>query len=127
MKTTLEDTILLQFGDKRKRLQPHEIEADSTDKEIAISNLVKNGYVTAHENGSTKYGRYISILITTEGKARQHELLRILNRNRSKRFNDRIRWIWRMIKPSTVRIIEEVIAGVVIAVISFWLGRITAP
>ncbi len=68
MKLPLEDKILLQFGDKRKHLQPHEINADGTDKEIAISKLVKLGYVTAHENVSSRYGRYVSISITTEGK-----------------------------------------------------------
>lgn len=80
MKLPLEDKILLQFGNKRKHLQPHEIDADSTDKEIAISNLVKLGCATAHENGSSRYGRYVSISITTEGKARQKEILQSLNR-----------------------------------------------
>lgn len=42
MTLTLENKILLQFGDKRKHLQPHEIDANSTDKEIAISNLLSH-------------------------------------------------------------------------------------
>lgn len=127
MNLTLEDKILLQFGDKRKHLRPHEIEAESTGKEVAISNLVKRGYVTAHENGSSMYDSYVSISITEDGNARQRELLCMMNRSRSERFGDGIRKVWRNVKPSTVRIVEVVMGGLIIAFISFWLGRITAP
>lgn len=126
MNLTLEDKILLQFGDKRKHLQPHEIDFYSIDKEIAISNLVKHGYVTAHENGSSVYDRYISISITTEGKARQRELKRQLGRSRSERCRDAIKELWQFIRPSFSRIVEGIIIAVVSGVICFWIGRTSA-
>lgn len=65
--------------------------------------------------------------MTIEGKARQMELVRMMNRSRRERFFDGIRNTWRNIKPSTVRIIEEVIGGTILTLLGFWLGRITSP
>lgn len=127
IKLSLEDKILLQFGNKRKNIQPHEIDADSSAKEIALFHLVKRGYGTAHENGSSKYERYISVSITAEGKERQKELFRLMNRSRHDWFCDGIGYVWRNVKPSTIRIVEEVIGGAILALLSFWLGRVTAP
>lgn len=124
---TLEDKILLQFGDNRKHLQPHEIEADNTDKEVAISNLVKKGYVTAIENRSFMYDRYISISITTEGKSRQKELLRLMSRTRYERFCDGVGSVWSNVKPSSIRIVEVVIGGAILALLSLWIGHIFTP
>lgn len=126
MTLTLEDKILLQFGDERKHLQPHEIDADRTNKEIAISNLVRLGYATAHENANTKYDRYISISITAEGKARQRELKRLLDRSRSERFRDAIKDILHLFRPSFGRIVEGIIIAVVSGMICFWIGRASA-
>ena len=121
MKLTFEDKILLQFGDERKHLQPHEIDADSTGKEIAISGLVKHGYVTAHENCSSRYGRYVSISITTEGKARQKEILQMLNRKWWQRCFDGCKTAVVWCKPH----IGQIIIAVLIALILTLLGLST--
>lgn len=121
MKLPLEYNILLQFGDKRKHLQPHEIDADSTDKEIAISNLVKLGCATAHENGSSRYGRYVSISISTEGKARQRELLRRINRKWWQHSFDGCKTVVMWCKPY----IGQIIIAVLIALILTLLGLST--
>lgn len=127
MNHSLEDKILLQFGDERKHLQTSEIDAERTDKEVAISNLVRNGYVTARENGNSKYDKYISLSITTEGKARQKELKRLIARSRGERCRDAVKNILYRIRPSFGRIVEGIIIAVVSGLICFWIGRATAP
>ncbi len=122
MKRSLEDRILLQFGDERKHLQTSEIDAERADKEIAISNLVRNGYVTARENGSSRYDKYISVSITTEGKARQKELKRLISRSRSERCRDAVKDILRRIRPSFGRIMEEVIKALILLGIGILIG-----
>ncbi len=122
MKHSVEDKILLQFGNERKHLQTSEIDAERTDKELAISNLVRNGYVTARENGSSRYDKYISVSITTEGKARQKELKQLIARSRSERCRDAVKDILRRIRPSFSRIVEEVIKTLVLVGIGILIG-----
>ncbi len=124
MKRSVEDKILLQFGDERRHLQTSEIDAERTDKELAISNLVRNGYVTARENESSRYDKYISVSITTEGKARQKELLRQLNRKWWQRTLDGCKAAVKWCKPHTSQIVFTVIAGLILAYLSKKLGLI---
>lgn len=127
MNHSLEDKILLQFGDERRHLQTSEIDAERTDKEIALSNLVRDGYVTARENGNSKYDKYISLSITTEGKARQKELKRLLGRSCWEQCRDAVKNAWRSSRPSVRRIAEGIIIAVMSGLICFGIGRATAP
>ena len=126
MKPTLEDKILLLFSDGRKHLQPYEIDAERTDKDIAIANLVSLGYVEASENASTMYDKYVVVMLTAEGKKRQKELLRLMNRNAADRCIDASKSVCRRLAPSVSRIIEGVIISLLSGAIGFWIGRITS-
>ena len=128
MKTTLEDKILLQFGDERKHLQPHEIDADRADKEAAIARLVSLGYVEARENQSTHYDRYVFLTLTDEGKNRQRELLRLMSRSVMQLWGDSgrtaLRWCRNHAGKAAWGLLGSVMAGLIIAYLSRMLGLI---
>lgn len=122
MKLTREDEILLMFGEKRKHLNFSKIAGNKKENECAVIQLRNAGYVTVHENGSSRYDRFITISITDNGIIRKNEIERLVNRTTLEKGRDAVTDSWRFVRPSFGRIIEEVIKALVLLGIGILIG-----